>query len=58
MSSQENDQSRSRQFFDVSGIDWDDETSIDQWARDVWTLVTNEWGNYMPDTPSTVLTDE
>jgi (p)ppGpp synthase/HD superfamily hydrolase len=58
MGIQENDQSHSRRSFDVSGIDWDDEASIHQWARNVWTLVTNEWGNHMPETPSTVLTDE
>lgn len=54
----ENDQPRSRRFFDVSGIDWADEASIHQWARDVWALVTNERGNHMPETPSTVLTDK
>ena len=46
-----------RRYFDVSGIDWGDDASIDRWAQEVWTLVTDEWGNYMTEEPLTVLTE-
>jgi (p)ppGpp synthase/HD superfamily hydrolase len=47
-----------RRYFDVSGIDWDDDASIDRWAQKVWTLVTDEWGNHMTEAPSTILTEK
>ncbi len=31
-----------RKLFDVSGIDWDDDTAIDQAAQLIWTIATTK----------------
>ena len=31
-----------RKLFDVSGIDWDDDTAIDQAAQLIWTIAITE----------------
>ena len=46
-----------RAFISVSGIDWDDDASIERWAYRVWQHITEDWGNDMTKAPSTVLTD-
>lgn len=42
----------------MSGIDWDDDASIDRWAHEVWLLVTGNGDDDMTDVPSTVLTEK
>jgi hypothetical protein len=34
-----------RQLFDVSGIDWDDDTAIDRAAQLIWTIATTKGDN-------------
>lgn len=55
--SNEPSQPRRRLFFDLQGIDWNDDASIDAWAQKVWEYSTTEWKSPMTASPATVLTD-
>lgn len=35
---------RDRLFIDMSGVDWDDDASIESWARGAWQAVNTTWG--------------
>ena len=47
---------RTRLVFDPSGINWDDDASIERWTRQVWQYTTQRWGNGMASAPTVRLT--
>jgi len=38
----QNNKKSNKQFFSVAGIDWDDDASIDAWARAVWGVMNTQ----------------
>jgi len=47
----QNNKKSDKQFFSFAGIDWDDDASIDAWARAVWGVMNTQRENDQNQSP-------